>query len=282
MSLQEIKIFLKQKLASKIDAVELSSLMGMLIEAVTGWNRVQQIVNVNTELSREQQAQIEQYAEQLLSGKPIQYILGKAWFMGNELMVNEHVLIPRPETEELVEWIISYASIMNKPLSILDMGTGSGCIPIALKLALPNCTLTGLDISKDALAVAQMNAKNLNVTIDWMEEDILNTAALGTSYDIMVSNPPYIPLREKKDIQEQVLNFEPSIALFVSNEDPLIYYRAIAKIGKQNLSKNGQLFFEIHFDQGKAILALLDELNYHAESRQDSYGKNRMIRASLK
>ena len=282
MSLQEIKIFLKQKLSSKIDAVELTSLIGMLIEAVTGWNTVQQIVNINTELNKEQQAKIEDYAQQLLAGKPIQYILGKAWFMGNELMVNEHVLIPRPETEELVEWIISYASIMNKPLSIIDMGTGSGCIPIALKLALPNCTLTGLDISKDALGVAQMNAKNLNASIEWMEEDILNTAALDTSFDIIISNPPYIPLREKKDMQEQVLNFEPSIALFVSNEDPLIYYKAIAKIGKQNLSKNGQLFFEIHYNQGKAILALLDELNFHAELRQDSFGKNRMIRASLK
>jgi len=282
MSLQEIKVFLKQKLSSKIDAVELTSLIGMLIEAVTGLNRMQQIVNVNTELTKEQQAQIEHYAEQLLAGQPIQYILGKAWFMGSELMVNEHVLIPRPETEELIEWIISYASIMNKPLSIIDIGTGSGCIPIALKLALPLCKLTGLDISKDALGVAQINAKNLNASIEWMEEDILNTAALDTSYDIIVSNPPYIPLREKKDMQDQVLNFEPSIALFVSNEDPLIYYRAIAKIGKQSLSKNGQLFFEIHFDQGKAILALLDELNYHAELRQDSFGKNRMIRASLK
>ena len=282
MSLQEIKIFLKQTLSSKIDAVELTSLIGMLIEAVTGWNTVQQIVNINTELNKEQQAKIEDYAQQLLAGKPIQYILGKAWFMGNELMVNEHVLIPRPETEELVEWIISYASVMNKPLSIIDMGTGSGCIPIALKLALPKCTLTGLDISKDALAMAKMNAKNFNASIEWMEEDILNTAALDTSYDIMVSNPPYIPLREKKDMQEQVLNFEPSIALFVSNEDPLIYYKAIAKIGKQNLSKNGQLFFEIHYNQGKAILALLDELNYHAELRQDSFGKNRMVRASLK
>ena len=282
MSLLEIKVFLKQKLSSKIDAVELTSLIGMLIEAVTGWNRMQQIVNVNTELTKEQQMQVELYAEQLLSGKPIQYILEKAWFMGNDFMVNEHVLIPRPETEELVEWIISYASIMNKPLSILDIGTGSGCISIALKLALPNCTVTGLDISKKALAVAQINAKKLNASIEWMEEDILNTAALDNTYDIIVSNPPYIPLREKKDMQEQVLNFEPSIALFVSNEDPLIYYRAIAKIGKQNLSKNGQLFFEIHYDQGKAILALLDELNYHAELRMDSFGKNRMIRASLK
>ena len=118
MSLQEIKVFLKQTLSSKIDAVELTSLIGMLIEAVTGWNRMQQIVNVNTELTKEQQTVLENYAQQLLAGKPIQYILGKAWFMGNELMVNENVLIPRPETEELVEWIISYASIMNKPLSV--------------------------------------------------------------------------------------------------------------------------------------------------------------------
>jgi release factor glutamine methyltransferase len=282
MSLQEIKIFLKQKLASTIDAVELSSLMGMLIEAVTGWNRMQQIVNVNTELTKDQQAQIELYAEQLLSGKPIQYILGKAWFMGNELIVNEHVLIPRPETEELVEWIISYASIMNKPLSIIDIGTGSGCIPIALKLALPLCKLTGLDISKEALAVAEINANNVKASIEWIEQDILNTAALDNTYDIIVSNPPYIPIREKANMQEQVVGFEPSIALFVSNEDPLIFYKAIAKMAKQNLSTNGQLFFEIHYDQGKAILALLDELNFHAELRQDSFGKNRMIRASLK
>ena len=282
MSLQEIKIFLKQKLASKIDAVELSSLIGMLIEAVTGWNRMQQIVNVNTAFTKEQQVQIEDYAEQLLAGKPIQYILGKAWFMGNELMVNEHVLIPRPETEELVEWIISYASIMNKPLSIIDIGTGSGCIPIALKLALPLCNLTGLDISKEALAVAEINANNVKASIEWIEQDILNTAALDNTYDIIVSNPPYIPIREKANMQEQVVGFEPSIALFVPNEDPLIYYKAIAKMAKQNLSTNGQLFFEIHYDQGKAILALLDELNFHAELRQDSFGKNRMIRASLK
>ena len=282
MSLQEIKIFLKQKLASKIDTVELSSLIGMLIEAVTGWNRMQQIVNVNTAFTKEQQVQIEDYAEQLLSGKPIQYIIGKAWFMGNELMVNEHVLIPRPETEELVEWIISYASIMNKPLSIIDIGTGSGCIPIALKLTLPLCSLTGLDISKEAIAIAEINANNAKATIEWIEQDILNTAALDNTYDIIVSNPPYIPIKEKANMQEQVVGFEPSIALFVSNEDPLIYYKAIAKMAKQNLSTNGQLFFEIHYDQGKAILALLDELNFHAELRQDSFGKNRMIRASLK
>ena len=220
--------------------------------------------------------------EQRLLGKPVQYITGSAPFRYLELSVGPGVLIPRPETEELVEWIISYASIMNKPLSVIDLGTGSGCIPIALKLALPLCTLTGLDISKEALAVAKINAKNAEASIEWIEQDILNTAALDNTYDIIVSNPPYIPIREKVNMQEQVVGFEPSIALFVSNEDPLIYYKAIAKMAKQNLSTNGQLFFEIHYDQGKALLALLDELNFHAELRQDSYGKNRMIRASLK
>ncbi len=282
MSLQEIKNFLKQKLSAKIDAIELSSLIGMLLEEVTGWNRMQQIVNVNTPLTKEQIETIELYATQLLSGKPIQYILGKAWFMGNELKVNEHVLIPRPETEELVEWVISYASIINKPLQIIDMGTGSGCIALALKLALPSCTVTGLDISKEALEVATMNALHLNASIQWIAHDILSENTLATTYDVIVSNPPYIPQREKSTMQEQVVNHEPSLALFVPNEDPLVYYRTIATLGKKYLSANGQLFFEIHYDQGKALLSMLDEMHYHAELRKDSFGKNRMIRASLK
>ncbi len=282
MSLQEIKNFLKQKLSAKIDAIELSSLIGMLLEEVTGWNRMQQIVNVNTPLTKEQIETIELYATQLLSGKPIQYILGKAWFMGNELKVNEHVLIPRPETEELVEWVISYASIINKPLQIIDMGTGSGCIALALKLALPSCTVTGLDISKEALEVATMNALHLNASIQWIAHDILSENTLATTYDVIVSNPPYIPQREKSTMQEQVVNHEPSLALFVPNEDPLVYYRTIATLGKKYLSANGQLFFEIHYDQGKALLSMLDEMHYYAELRKDSFGKNRMIRASLK
>ena len=282
MSLQEIKIFLKQKLASKIDAVELSSLMGMLIEAVTGWNRMQQIVNVNTPLTKEQIETIELYATQLLSGKPIQYILGKAWFMGVEYTVNEHVLIPRPETEELIEWVVDYANIIAKPLQLLDIGTGSGCIAVSLKKALPQCSVSGLDISVEALDVAKKNASHLNTTVEWIQQDILNNILLPITYDVIVSNPPYIPIREKENMQAQIKNYEPAIALFVSNEDPLVFYRTIAQLAKKQLTPKGQLFFEIHYDQGKSILNLLDEMHFHAEIRRDSFGKNRMIRASVK
>ncbi|MGI9137992.1 MAG: N5-glutamine methyltransferase family protein, partial [Sediminibacterium sp.] len=178
--------------------------------------------------------------------------------------------------------MIEYADIVNKPLQIIDIGTGSGCIPIALKAALPECTITGLDISKEALAVAEINAKKLNAEIHWMHQDILMSKSLPGNFDIILSNPPYIPYNEKVNMQVQVKNYEPSVALFVTNEDPLIFYRTIAQLAKQSLNPHGQLFFEMHYDQGKAILSLFEEMGYHAELRQDMFGKDRMIRASLK
>ncbi len=282
MSLHEIKQSLKLQLAEKLDAVELNSLLSLLMEHVTGWNQVQQVLHKNDPLTESQLDQLKNAAKELAADKPIQYILGKAWFMGKEYFVNENVLIPRPETEELVDWISEYAHIINKPLQLLDIGTGSGCIAISLKLELPNCSITGLDVSSSALEVAKKNATHLNAAIEWVEQDILMSASLPASYDIIVSNPPYIPFNEKANMQAQVKNFEPAIALFVTNEDPLIFYRIIARLGKQYLNPNGQLFFEMHYDQGKAIVALFDEMGYHAELRQDMFGKDRMIRASLK
>ncbi len=282
MSLHEIKQSLKLQLAEKLDAVELNSLLSLLMEHVTGWNQVQQVLHKNDPLTESQLDQLKNAAKELAADKPIQYILGKAWFMGKEYFVNENVLIPRPETEELVDWISEYAHIINKPLQLLDIGTGSGCIAISLKLELPNCSITGLDVSSPALEVAKKNATHLNAAIEWVEQDILMSASLPASYDIIVSNPPYIPFNEKANMQVQVKNFEPAIALFVTNEDPLIFYRIIARLGKQYLNPNGQLFFEMHYDQGKAIVALFDEMGYHAELRQDMFGKDRMIRASLK
>jgi release factor glutamine methyltransferase len=282
MSLYQTKQSIKQQLSSQFEAIELNSLLSMLMEHVTGWNQVQQAVHKDQPLSNEQINVLNDYTAALLTGKPIQYIIGKSWFMGNELLVNENVLIPRPETEELVEWIIEYAHIINKPLRILDIGTGSGCIPVSLKNALPDCSVTGLDISKDALLVAAENAKRMQVQIDWVEQDILMSASLPETYDVIVSNPPYIPLVEQEGMDIQVKGFEPSIALFVPDEDPLIFYRMIARLAKQGLSTNGQLFFEIHYDQAKTLLTLLDEMGYHAECRQDMFGKDRMIRARLK
>jgi len=282
MRLAEIKQNIKKQLANSYEPVELNSLLPLFIEHITGWNQVQQVIHQNEEMVPEWEKSFQEGSLQLAQGKPIQYIIGKSWFLGNDYFVNESVLIPRPETEELVEWVSEYAQIINKPLQIADIGTGSGCIAIALSLLLPDATVTGIDISEDALQVAQKNATALAANIEWVQQDILMSASLPGNYDIMVSNPPYIPIREKATMQDQVTLHEPDIALFVTNEDPLIFYKMIARLGKQALNKNGQLFFEIHYDQGPALLKLLDEMNYHAELRQDMFGKDRMIRASVK
>jgi release factor glutamine methyltransferase len=282
MSLQEAKQQIKNQLATHFDAIEINSLITMILEQVTGWNQVNQIIHKEEELNADQAASLNNIIAELQLGKPIQYITQKAWFMGENYKVNESVLIPRPETEELVEWIIEYATIKNKPLAILDIGTGSGCIAISLQNALPNCLVSAIDISEEALATAKINATILNTKIEWIQEDILQTAYLPKSYDIIVSNPPYIPFKEKTDMQVQVKNFEPSIALFVTDEDPLVFYRCIARLGKQYLNPNGQLFFEMHYDQGKALLALFEEMGYHAEIKKDMFGKDRMLRASKK
>jgi len=282
MRLAEIKQNIKKQLANSYEPVELNSLLPLFIEHITGWNQVQQVIHQNEEMVPEWEKAFQEGILQLAQGKPIQYIIGKSWFLGNDYLVNESVLIPRPETEELVEWVSEYAQIINKPLQIADIGTGSGCIAIALSLLLPDATVTGIDISEDALKVAKKNAAALTANVEWVQQDILMSASLPANYDIIVSNPPYIPLREKATMQDQVTLHEPDIALFVTNEDPLIFYKMIARLGKQALNKNGQLFFEIHYDQGPALLKLLDEMNYHAELRQDMFGKDRMIRASLK
>lgn len=282
MSLQDTKQAIKHQLSSLYDALEINSMINIIIEEVTGWDALHQNIHKNDALDQSQKEQLEYYVKQLLTGKPLQYIIEKAWFMGKVYFVNEAVLIPRPETEELVEWIIEYAQIINKPLSMIDIGTGSGCIPISLKLAIPNANLTAIDISKEALAIAQKNAASYHTDIEWIEQDILQTKQLKDQYDIIVSNPPYIPLREKVAMQKQVADHEPEIALFVPDQFPLIFYSKIAHIGKSALKTNGQLFFEIHYDQGDAIIALLNEMGYHAELRQDIYGKDRMVRASLK
>jgi release factor glutamine methyltransferase len=282
MTLQAFKQQFKSELSSHYENIELSSLLSILIEHVTGWNQINQVVHKDEPLNEKCIDDLQNALNKLKEGSPIQYITGKAWFMGNEWKVNENVLIPRPETEELVDWVTEYATIIDKPLQILDIGTGSGCIAISIKLALPDCMVAGLDISESALNVAKENAQLLNADISWMQENILDTTYLPNKFDIIVSNPPYIPFKENVNMEVQVKNFEPNIALFVTDADPLIFYRTIARLGKQYLNPNGQLFFEMHYDQGKALIALFDEMGYHAELRQDMFGKDRMLRASLK
>jgi release factor glutamine methyltransferase len=282
MRLNEIKLALKKQLAGQYESVELNPILSILIEHITGWDQVQQVIHKDHSISEAQALAFETAATELIAGRPIQYITGKAWFMGEAYTVNEQVLIPRPETEELVEWVIEYAAIKGKALSILDIGTGSGCIAIAIKKALPDAIVSAIDISTSALKIAEGNASALNANIEWIALDILNTAFLPGQYDVIISNPPYIPMQEMKNMELQVKDHEPNIALFVPDEDPLVFYKAIARLAKLHLSTNGQLFFEIHYDQGDALIKLLDEMHFHAELRTDLFEKDRMIRASLK
>lgn len=282
MRLNDIKQALKKQLANQYESVELGPILSILIEHVTGWDQVQQVIHKDNTISATQRLAFETAATALLAGRPIQYITGTTWFMGEPYNVNEQVLIPRPETEELVDWVIEYAAIKGKALRILDIGTGSGCIAIALKKALPEAIVSGIDISTGAIKIAAANAAALNADIEWIALDILNTAFLPDQYDVIVSNPPYIPMQEMKNMELQVTDHEPNIALFVPDEDPLMFYRTIARLAKLHLSTNGQLFFEIHYDQGDAMITLLDEMHFHAELRTDMFGKDRMVRASLK
>ena len=282
MRLNEIKQALKKQLAGQYESVELNPILSILIEHITGWDQVQQVLQKDNSITEAQVLAFENAATELIAARPIQYITGKTWFMGDAYSVNEQVLIPRPETEELVDWVLEYAAIKGKALRILDIGTGSGCIAIALKKALPEATVAAIDISTSALKIAESNAAALKAEIEFTALDILNTAFLPGQYDVIVSNPPYILMHEMKNMELQVTNHEPNIALFVPDEDPLVFYKAIARLAKLHLSSNGQLFFEIHYDQGDALIALLDEMHFHAELRTDLFEKDRMIRASLK
>ncbi|PWS33499.1 peptide chain release factor N(5)-glutamine methyltransferase [Pedobacter paludis] len=213
-------------------------------------------------------------------GKPIQHILGEAHFYGSIFKVNEHVLIPRPETEELVDWIIHDLE-GEENLNLLDIGTGSGCIPITIKKYLPQIKVSTIDISNRAIVTAQENAKTIGTEVKFIEADIL-TYKTDLKYDIIVSNPPYIRALEKEAMHQNVLSFEPHIALFVSDEEPLIFYSKIADFAISNLNENGFLYFEINEYLGVETLDMLRDKGFNnMELRKDMQGKDRMVKASL-
>jgi release factor glutamine methyltransferase len=240
-----------------------------------------QIKILNIDISDEEESNLLTILDRLLSHEPIQYILGKAWFYGNKFLVNKHTLIPRNETEELVELVVK--TIKNsdfKTPKIIDIGTGSGCIAIALKLAIENSNVFALENSQEALFIAKQNAKELNADVIFIEDDILNIANPLTNqlFDVIVSNPPYILEKEKVEMETNVLNFEPHEALFVNNNDPLIFYEAIANYVKKHLQPNGFLFFEINQKYGNETVNMLEEKGFlEIELIKDINGNDRMI-----
>ena len=250
---------------------ELRELAYWILEESTGMTRTEMLFGCKDTKKNVYAQEIEVILQKLRAHEPIQYVFGHTEWMGLDLRVTPATLIPRPETAELVEWILHVAD-KNKPLRVLDIGTGSGCIAIALKKAAPNWQVTGLDISNEALEVAKENAKRNNVTIHWQQADILSLCSLPM-VDIIVSNPPYICEKEKVDMQARVLDYEPARALFVPDNDPLLFYRRIASLKGAPI-----LFFEINEAYGEQVCSMLRTIGYtNVELKEDIYGKPRMV-----
>jgi release factor glutamine methyltransferase len=214
--------------------------------------------------------------QRLLTGEPIQYIFGEAPFYGRSFAVSRDTLIPRNETEELVHRILKENP--SPGLRVLDLGTGTGCIPITLALELQSPEVFALDVSEEALAIARKNASLLEAQVQFLEGDLLGSIPTLALFDVIVSNPPYVPLRDLREMHANVLNFEPHLALFVPDEDPLVFYRAIGNWGQQLLKKGGKLYLEIYENQAEELVTLLQSLGYsQVQVHQDLNGKNRMI-----
>ena len=279
----------EQSIATALDGLyenrEAATIAGMVMEFVTGKSKMDRWLQKNELLSIEDLKRLEKYSNELSTGKPVQYVLGQAWFAGMCLAVNEHTLIPRPETEELVNLCASWAStnkIQIAPLQILEVGTGSGCIAIALQQKMPAAIITAIDISAEAIEVATINAAKYNAPIQFKTFDFLNEARwpeMG-NYDIIISNPPYIADIEKESMAKHVLDFEPHTALFVTNNNPLIFYSALANFGNKYLNKNGALFVEINQALGIQTQDVFEQKNYTTLLKKDLFDNDRMIVAT--
>ena len=279
MTLKSIRDQYRQQLGQIYPEWEIDSIHSLVIEHTLGLSRADRVLRAAESLEEKKESELLDVLERLKKEEPIQYILGKTEFYGLELAVNPHVLIPRPETEELVRWILD--STENKTPRILDLGAGSGCIPLALKKELPNANVFGLDKSPEALELAIQNSKVLNLDVEFRRFDILEDSLLESeSFDILVSNPPYVRYSERIHMKSNVLKYEPEMALFVADADPLIFYRRIADLGRDHLTPGGLLFFEINEEYGQEILELLRSKGYSVvELRKDLNGRDRMVKA---
>jgi len=276
--LKTAKNYFSEQLKNLFTATEINSMWKEIICLRLKWNHSDFILNTTFRLSESDLLFIRSYVHRLQDNEPFQYIHGTTTFFGLELKCDKRALIPRPETEELVAWAVEFGPYK----TIADLCTGSGCIALGLKSKFPESDITGVDISEDALSLAKENSKLTNLDVKFNHADVLNINGdlLVNKWDCIISNPPYIPTNERESIAENVLNFEPEIALFVENDNPIIFYEAIIKYAKSNLSGNGFLFFEIHPDFSAEISDLLNLKGFiNIELRKDLQGKNRMIKA---
>ncbi|QIA07148.1 peptide chain release factor N(5)-glutamine methyltransferase [Draconibacterium halophilum] len=270
--------YIRAELAPYYPETEISGFIQMIMNSVLRMSYTQMILEKDRVLETTESDGINVIVERLKRHEPIQYILGVAEFYGLQLDVKPGVLIPRPETEELVEWISK--TEIPEQARILDVGTGSGCIALALKNELPTVEIMAVDVSENVLTLATGNAIRNELEVTFKQADILNWPQYSwPQFDVIVSNPPYVMEREKKQMEANVLEYEPELALFVSDTDPLIFYRAIAKFASKQLNEGGFLFFEINENLGDEMVGLVNQLGFKSiELRRDLNNKNRMLR----
>jgi release factor glutamine methyltransferase len=297
MKLFEAERFVKNNLEGIYEEAETGNIAALAIEHLTGFSKAERVSKKEEELTSSQIEQLQKDLQRLQAHEPIQYIMNKAWFYGIEMYVDNNVLIPRPETEELVQWIVDDVKASGKDvfirrkmeadettqLKILDIGTGSGCIALSLKKAMPKAEVWGCDVSEEALNVARRNGSTLDIRVDFQGLNFLDEGQqkLLPTVDIIVSNPPYVPLKDKAQMHANIVDHEPHTALFVPDNDPLIFYRAIMQFGKKRLYETGTIYMEIHEEIGKDVVKLFEENGYtNVELRKDMQGKERMVKAA--
>lgn len=279
MNLQQAHTTIVVQLNGIYNLREANNIANLLLTELTQLSKTQRLIANNQNLTQTQQQDLNKYLKELLEHKPIQQILRYTWFYKHKFIVDENVLIPRPETEELVDLIIKEFSGIN--CHILDIGTGSGCIAISLKSELKNTTVTAIDVSTNALSIAKENAKNIGITIDFFELDFLDETTWQhlKKFDVIVSNPPYITFEEKVDMKQNVLQYEPHLALFTPNNDALIFYRKIVAFAFEHLNPDGKIFVEINETLSKQTAEIFTNKGFNATIIKDLQGKDRMIMA---
>jgi release factor glutamine methyltransferase len=277
MQLNSLQNFFQNGLLGYYPKEEINTFFYRICEQHLGYKRIDVSLKSETPVNLETFEYFETIINRLLTYEPIQYILGTTSFFGLEFKVDSNVLIPRPETEELVAWILKQTD-SSQSLKILDIGTGSGCIAISLAKHLPNAEIYALDVSPKALEIAEFNAQQNAVKLNMIKANVLEWKPTDLSFDLIVSNPPYVRESEKERMAPNVLEHEPHLALFVENNNPLVFYRAIVELGKQTLKKQGQLYFEINEYLGEETQALFSSDTFEdVQLKSDIFGKHRMI-----
>lgn len=281
MTMQEANFYLLNKLRGIYPEGEAAAMTDWVMENLTGSKKAERMIYKNASITAEEEIRLKEISERLLQYEPVQYVLNESWFCGFRFYVNNQVLIPRPETEELVEWVIAHCKFPVDALRILDIGTGSGCIAVSLKRRIRKAEVWAFDRSAAALELASRNAVTMGAAVHFQELDFLDPIQRENLpvFDIIISNPPYVPLKDKAQMNKNVLEHEPGMALFVPDNDPLIFYKAIAEFSKTNLTATGNIFTEIHEDLGPATLAVFQAAGFQTELKKDMQGKDRMIRA---